>query len=428
MGFSIETSVSVFTVFLQGLLSFLSPCVLPLLPLYVSYLAGGAKTVDEDGNIQYPRRKVLVNTAFFILGISFAFFVLGFGFTALGQFFSGNRLWFARISGIIMILFGLYQFGAFGQSGAMSKERRLPFRLNRFAMGPIPALLLGFTFSFAWTPCVGPVLGSVLLMAGSAASSGMGFVLIGVYTLGFVLPFLAVGLFTGSVLSFFKKNRKVVRYTVKVGAVLLIFMGVMTLTGFLNGITGFLSGINGVTLGTTQSSPSPEASTAPEASTVPEAENSSAAEKEAVPAPDFTLKDQFGEEHTLSDYKGKVVFLNFWATWCPPCKGEMPDIQALYEKYGGNSEDLIVLGVAGPNQGREGDVAHITSFLEENKYTFPVVMDESGNSFAAYGISAFPTTYMIDKEGNVFGYAVSALSTDIMESIVQQTMTGKRIE
>ena len=100
----------------------------------------------------------------------------------------------------------------------------------------------------------------------------------------------------------------------------------------------------------------------------------------------------------------------------------MPDIQALYEAYGGNEEDLIVLGVAGPNQGREGDTAHISKFLEDSGYTFPVVMDETGSSFADYGISAFPTTFMIDKEGNVYGYVSSALSADIMERIVLQTL------
>lgn len=188
MGLSLETSVPVLTVFLQGLLSFFSPCVLPLVPLYVSYLAGGARDVDSDGNIRYPRGRVLVNTLFFVVGISFTFFLLGFGFTALGSFFRSNQTWFARISGIIMILFGLYQFGVFGRSGALEREHRLPFRLDRWAMNPLVALVLGFTFSFAWTPCVGPTLGSVLLMASSAGSAARGFLLIAVYTLGFVVP------------------------------------------------------------------------------------------------------------------------------------------------------------------------------------------------------------------------------------------------
>ena len=109
MGFSVETSISAITVFLQGILSFFSPCVLPLVPLYIGYLAGGTKTVDPDGTVHYQRKKVLLNTLFFVIGISFAFFLLGFGFTAAGRFFSGNRMLLARIGGVIVILFGLYQ-------------------------------------------------------------------------------------------------------------------------------------------------------------------------------------------------------------------------------------------------------------------------------------------------------------------------------
>lgn len=438
MNFNIETSVSALTVFLQGVLSFFSPCVLPLIPLYVSYFAGGAKKVEADGTVTYPRKKVMLNTLFFVLGISFTFFLLGLGFTALGKFFSGNRIWFARFGGILMILFGLYQLGVFGRSDKIEQEHRLPLRLDRFAMGPVPAFLLGFTFSFAWTPCVGPALGSVLLMAGSSATMGKGFFLIGVYTLGFVLPFIAVGLFTGAVLGFFKKYRNVVRYTVKISAVLLILMGFMTLTGFMNNMTGYLSGIGNGAVSSQETAADDEPKT-PDGSTSSQAEENSGSESasrtdetggsesapsdpDAVPAPDFTLVDQYGNEHTLSDYKGKTVFLNFWATWCGPCRSEMPEIQALYEKYGENEEDLVVLGVATPNLGQEGSAEDIAAFLEDQGYTFPTVMDETGFISAMYGISAYPTTFMIDADGNVYGYVASALTGDIMESIVQQTM------
>ena len=123
------------------------------------------------------------------------------------------------------------------------------------------------------------------------------------------------------------------------------------------------------------------------------------------PAIDFTLKDQFGNTHTLSDYKGKTVFLNFWATWCPPCRREMPDIQNIYETYDTEGDDgLIVLGIAAPNMGSEGSEEEITQFLEENGYTYPVVMDTTGEIFSAYGITSFPTTFMIDRDGNVDVY------------------------
>ena len=97
MGFQLEIGVPVLTVFVQGILSFFSPCVLPLVPLYIGYLAGGARTTDENGRIVYPRKRVMVNTLFFVVGISCAFLILGFGFSALGRFFSHSRTWFARI-------------------------------------------------------------------------------------------------------------------------------------------------------------------------------------------------------------------------------------------------------------------------------------------------------------------------------------------
>ncbi len=432
MNFTFETSVPALTVFFQGLLSFFSPCVLPIVPLYISYFSGGAKTVDADGTIHYPRGRVLLNTLFFVLGISAAFFLLGFGFTALGQFFSDNRAWFARISGIIMILFGLYQLGVFGRSEKLEQEHRLPLRLDRLAMGPLPALLLGFTFSFAWTPCVGPVLGSVLLMAGSTGAAGKAFLLIGVYTLGFVLPFLAVGLFTGTVLDFFKKHNSVVRYTVKIGAVLLILMGIMTLTGFMNGLTSYLSNFGAAGGGAQQTveaeTGDPVSGASESGASEPDTAESESADADAIPAPDFTLIDQFGNQHTLSDYQGKTVFLNFWATWCGPCRSEMPEIQQLYEDYGSNEGDLIVLGVAAPNVGQEGSEEDIAAFLEENGYTFPVVMDYFGAFSNQYGIRAYPTTFMIDEDGNVFGYVESALTKEMMESIVEQTMTGQRAQ
>lgn len=415
MGFSLDVSVSVFTVFLQGLISFFSPCILPLIPLYIGYLSGGTGTMGEDGKMHYKKSKVMLHTFCFVIGVSFAFFLLGLGFSAMGEFFKSNQALFARIGGILVVFLGLYQLGVFGSSKILGNERRLPLKLNVLAMSPITALLMGFTFSFAWTPCVGPALTSVLLMAASASTRGMGFLLIGVYTVGFVLPFLAVGLFTSTVLEFFKSHGKAVRYTVKAGGVLMVLMGVLMFTGKMNSVTGYLSGVPADTVQEKEESKTEE-------------ENTSAGTEETVtPAVDFTLKDQYGNTHTLSEYKGKTVFLNFWATWCPPCKAEMPDIQKIYEEYQEKGDDsLVILGIAAPNWGQEQSQEGITAFLEEMGYTYPVVMDTTGEMFMAYGISSFPTTFMIDKEGNVFGYASGQLSEDMMRSIIRQTVEGKR--
>lgn len=421
MGFTLDVSIPAAAVFIQGLLSFFSPCVLPLLPLYIGYLSGGTGVRQEDGRMHYERRKVLIHTFFFVIGVSFAFFLLGLGVSAIGMFFKNWQLWFARIGGILVILFGLYQLGVFGSSEWLGSEHHLPFELNQLAMSPITALLMGFTFSFAWTPCVGPALTSVLIMAASAGTRLMGFALIGVYTLGFVLPFLAVGLFTTTLLEAFKKHRSVVQYTVKIGGILMIGMGVMMFTEKMNAVTGYLSNV---------SLPEQEQSVETgesEAEIEAEAETEVETEAALPPAIDFELRDQFGNTHTLADYKGKTIFLNFWATWCPPCRAEMPDIQKLYETYETEGDNaLIVLGVAGPNMGQEGTEKEITAFLEENGYTYPVLMDTTGELFSSYGIYSFPTTFMIDRDGNIFGYISGMLSMDMMENIIEQTMSGKR--
>ena len=421
MGFSFDVSVSALTVFFQGLLSFFSPCVLPLIPIYIGYLSGGTGKIGEDGKIHFKRSKVMVHTLCFVLGVSFAFFLLGLGFSTVGTFLKDNQIWFARIGGVLVIVFGLYQLGFLGKSYFLGKERRLPFRLDLLAMSPVTALIMGFTFSFAWTPCVGPALASVLLMAASASTKVVAFGLIGVYTVGFVLPFLAVGLFTTTLLEFFKNHMKVVQYTVKIGGILMIFMGVLMLTGKLSVASASLSG-------TGQEGNVAEQAEEESAEDAEEADHTDGSEGEKLtPAVDFNLTDQYGNTHTLSQYKGKTIFLNFWGTWCPPCRAEMPDIQKLYEEFDQEGEDaLVILGVAAPNLGKEKSEDGIKTFLEENGYTYPVLMDTDAELFQTYGISSFPTTFMIDRDGNLFGYATGQLSEETMRSIIQQTMEGKR--
>lgn len=445
MGFSLESSIPALTVFIQGLLSFFSPCVLPLIPLYVGYLAGGAAKTNDDGTIEYPRKKVFVNTLFFVVGVSFAFFLLGFGFTALGQFFTGNQRVFSVIAGVIMVAFGLYMLGVFGKTKLVEREHRLPFQLGRFAMNPLVALVLGFTFSFAWTPCVGPVLAGVLLMASSSASAAAGFGLVAVYTVGFVLPFLAVGLFTGEVLRFFRTHGNVVKYTVKVGGALLIVMGVMTVTGWMNGVTSYLSSFGGVPAaqeqpadqgadGASEGGDDADGGSAGSSDAGKNDASGSAAsdaDVQAAPLANLKLVDQNGEEHSLDEYRGKTVFLNFWATWCGPCQREIPDIEALYKDRGENEGDLVVLGVANPKtdshpNNSDVSVDEVKAFIDEQGITYPVLMDTEGTMFSGYRIMSFPTTFMIDKDGNIFGYISGMLTPDMMNSIVEQTMTGVR--
>lgn len=413
-GFDLSVSVSLVTVFVQGILSFFSPCVLPLLPLYLGYLSG---SMGDAQGAQTSRVKTLVNTLFFVIGISAAFFLLALGMTALGQALHQYQKIIIQVGGILIIAFGLFQLGVF-RPMALEQDRRIRFPLQKLAMSPLVALVFGFTFSFAWTPCVGPALASVLLMAGSADTALQGFALIGLYTLGFVLPFLAVALFAGGLLKLFQKHRNVVRYTVKVGGALLVVIGLLMVTGWMDTLSGSLAGSDPQPTPTVQATAQPEATNTPEATEAPQ-------ESQApIPALDFTLTDQFGNTHTLDQYKGKTILLNFWGTWCGPCRSEMPDLQAVYEDYGNNEKDLVVLGVAAPNLGQEGSAEDITAFLEENGYTYPTLMNEDASLFYSYGISSFPTTFMIDKNGNVYGYIMGAQSREVFDDIIQQTMDG----
>ena len=402
----ISSDISYIAVFLQGLFSFFSPCVLPLLPVYLGYLSGGTGDRMADGTLRFEQGKILRNTICFVIGISAAFFMLGMGASVAGSFLVGQQHVITRVGGGIMILFGLYQIGLLGRWEFLAKERRLPFSPGTMAASPFMALLLGFVFSFAWTPCVGPMLGSVLILA--AAEPGKGMVMIMFYTLGFVIPFILLGLFSGTVLGLLKRHSNIMKYTVKAGGVLMILLGLLLCSGQLQA-GGEAASRN----------PAGETDAAQNAQRAAETNHKVA----AVP---FELKDQYGKTHTLSEYKGKVIFLNFWATWCPPCRAEMPDIQKLYERSPKEGEGaVIVLGVASPKLGNEKDEAGIKAFMDKNGYTYPVLMDAKGELFSAYGIRAIPTTFMIDREGNVYGRVQGALSGENIDKVVKQTLESK---
>ena len=235
----LSTNVSIILVFAEGFLSFFSPCVLPLIPVYISYLAGNGRKVNSDGTITFERKKVLFNTLFFILGISSVFFILGLSFSTLGIFFNKNRDIFSKIGGAIIVILGLVQLDII-KLNFLKMEKRINMDIGG-KMNPILAYIMGFTFSFAWTPCVGPALASVLILASNAENAFAGNMLVFVYALGFIIPFIILGIFTTETLNFFKEKRNLVKYTIKLGGFILVIIGIMTFTGTFTAISRRLS-------------------------------------------------------------------------------------------------------------------------------------------------------------------------------------------
>lgn len=426
---SLVGNISFLLVFMAGLTSFFSPCVLPLLPIYLGYLSGNEL---EDG--KYKTKKVLINTIAFVLGISVTFFLLGLAFTNAAQFFTSNKNIITKVSGIIVIIFGLVQVD-FIEFKIFNQEKRLNTRFNKDKMNPMMAFLMGLAFSFAWTPCVGPMLSSVLLLASSAKSVILGNTLVFVYTVGFIIPFLLCGIFTTRLLNFLNQRRAIVKYVKKIGGIILIIIGIMMFSGWLNTFSGYLNTVdreqiptpnNNISEKTEEKNDDQESNEdiAKPTDYIDEVKQTPTAEepesKELPDIVDFTLYDQNGTQHTLSEYKGKVVFLNFWATGCPPCEREIPHIIDLYEEN--NNENVVILTVVNPNGFLEKDKNHILSFIDEKGITFPVLFDDTGEIFNGYGISSIPTTFMITSDSKVIGYVGGQIDRGIMDNIIQQTL------
>ncbi len=375
--------IQLFVVFVEGLVSFFSPCVIPLIPLYMGYLASNGKEIDEQGNITYKKKVVITYTLFFVLGISMSFFILGLSFSGLGLFFKDNRKIFLEVGGILIVLLGLFQLGII-KVDFLNKEKKLKFNFNPNKMTKKTAFLMGFLFSFAWTPCVGPALSSTLIMASTASSAILGNLLVLVYALGFLLPFLVLGLFTTKILNLIKRKQQFLQVVVKVGAVLIIIMG--SYTAYL----GF-----SMTKGT---------------SSLDDDEVSTTSKLELAKPINFTLKDQANKEHSLSDYEGKTIVLHFYAIDCFACLDELPNIEKAYKHYNNNQDDVVILAIANTSRNKERE---IKDFIEKNNYTFPSLL-ASNDLFNQYYITTYPNTFIINSKGNIAFTSFGSLHYDTL--------------
>lgn len=235
--FDASLLVSLLVALFAGIISFLSPCVLPIVPPYLAYMAGTSADKVQSGRGQGPDPKIVTAALFFVAGLSTVFLLLGFAASALGQAFLQFQDYFGYAAGVVIILFGLHFLGVI----------RIPllFREARIDAGdqggtPLGAYILGLAFAFGWTPCIGPVLGAILSMAAQEGSVSRGMLLMAVYALGLGIPFLLAAIFINQFMASMFRIKRHMGLIEKIMGLLLILVGVLLLTGGFSDISFWL--------------------------------------------------------------------------------------------------------------------------------------------------------------------------------------------
>jgi cytochrome c-type biogenesis protein len=220
--------------FIAGLLTFLAPCTFPLVPGYLAFISGVSQEELKNPETQKrARRKIFFNGVFYVIGFSAVFILLGSLFGLGGAALVQYRVWLSRIGGLFVIFFGLFLIGLI-KLPFLTAEKQFSFGSALKPGNPLSSFIFGSTFAFGWTPCVGPVLGSVLLLASTSATVLQGAFLLAVFSLGLAVPFLAIALGIGSATKYMQTLEKYVKLFSIIGGVFLVFLGILLLTDQLN--------------------------------------------------------------------------------------------------------------------------------------------------------------------------------------------------
>ena len=387
--------------FLEGLMGFFSPCVLPLIPLLFGYLTSGM----QEASPGQRRIRTLLRTLFFVLGICSVFFLMALGSYAFGMFIQNHARLFQMFGGLFLILFGLHAAGLI-QIPLLEKERRFE-RMQNGPMNLLQAFLMGFFFSFAWTPCNGPLLASAIVMASTAASRITGMLYIASFCAGFIVMFLLIGLFTEEVLAFLGRHRDVVKYTQKIGGALILCMGSYMLWQTAREINQIEQAANTASAGS-QSQQSSTASIPTEGTDL---------EKYG-----FTLPDKNNDPVDIRKYSGKTIVVTFFGTWCHYCNELLPDLQAVHE----SRDDVQIVLVATPNLGSEGDVDYIEKYMADKGYDMQIVYDSTYEMTQFYGVSGYPTTFIYQPDETMFGYVPGYMTREILDDYLERAANNER--
>jgi cytochrome c-type biogenesis protein len=227
-----DGSVSIFVAFFAGILSFLSPCVLPLVPSYVSFITG--LSLEELGTRRWT---AVTHALLFIAGFTLIFLALGATATQLGLFLNRYQVWLERFGGVLIVVFGLYLLGAI-RWGTLARERRI--HIQDKPVGYLGSMLVGLAFGAGWTPCIGPILGSILMYTSARSSLGQGLLLLFAYSMGLAVPFLLAAVAVERFLEWFKRFRRYIPLTTRIAGGVLVVVGLLLVSGYFSTLAEWL--------------------------------------------------------------------------------------------------------------------------------------------------------------------------------------------
>jgi cytochrome c-type biogenesis protein len=392
------SNITLFTVaisFAAGILSFLSPCVLPLVPGYISLISG--VSIDRLKEGASSRRAVILNSLAFNAGLSVIFLVLGTTAGLVGSAITSNP-WIRIIGGIVIIAFGLQLIGLL-KITALYKDTR--FFSDEKPRGMLGSAALGIAFAAGWTPCIGPILGGIIGLAATSGGWRSGLVLSAFYSAGLAVPFLLTGLGINQFLGFYSNFRKHLHKVEVVSGIVLIVVGLLVMTGqsTLLASSRFMAWLPNAE-GWLKLKEPVSSSPAPAPNTVFE------------PAPDVEFQTLAGKSFRLSELHGQVVLLNFWATYCIPCREEIPALNSL-------QHDLEAQGLKVVGASLDDDVAGVNAYQKEvRKFEYEVLLGGS-DAKTKFAQTVLPTTYLIDRMGRIRQKIIGARDRATWEAAVK---------
>ena len=399
-----STQISATIAFLAGLASFLSPCVLPLVPGYISLISGVSIDRLKSDQGASARRAVIVNSLAFNAGLSMIFLALGAAAGWIGSAVLANP-WVRIAGGLIIILFGLHLMGLL-RIGALYRDTR--FLSNDKPRGVLGSFTLGLAFAAGWTPCIGPILGGILGLAATTDDWQSGLMLSAFYAAGLAVPFLLTGLGINQFLSFYGRFRKHLHKVEVISGIILVFIGALIASGYATRLAS--SGL-ARTMPNLEAWVEKLARRSPGAT--PSARGTTASSSErAMLAPDVELQTLDGRPVRLSDYRGRVVLLNFWATWCLPCRDEIPELNEMQRDL--EARGLTIIGVAWDDTAKG-----IREFQRDIPQSYTVLLGGESVHQEFGGVPSLPTTFIIDREGRIRQKIIGARKRDGFEAAVK---------